>query len=503
MTLADEVHIGNFVEVKNSTLAAGSKANHLAYVGDATVGARVNIGAGTIVANYDGANKHRTVIGDDVHTGSNSVLVAPIQVGEGATVAAGSTVTVRVPAGKLTVARARQTTLDTWTRPVKKKSQGESRSAAPFLPCPSGRARGLLFLGMAVSRPDPGVLTSTPMRVAWALVALAVALLILWLLAEVVLIAFAAVLLAIVLRALARRIEAHTPLSSAWSLVVAVCVVGAVIVAFVLLLGTQISAQGAALIERLPQLIDKVAARLQIASVPELLRDGLPNMLGGELAGRVAGYTSRVVEIAALAVLVVVAAVYLAADPCMYRRGLLLLLPQRWRKEGARLLDNIGHALERWLIGQLLAMVLVGVLTAVGLWLIGVPAALALGFLAGVADFVPLVGPMLAAVPAVLVALAEGGNMVFWVIALYVLVQQIEGNLIVPLVQRRTVRLPPALSLFSILVFGVLFGPLGVLLAVPLAVVAFVTVRQLYLRRYLGEPVSVPGETAATRVQRG
>ena len=341
------------------------------------------------------------------------------------------------------------------------------------------------------------------MRVAGSLVALAVALLILWLLAEVVLIAFAAVLLAIVLRALARRIEAHTPLSSAWSLVVAVCVVGAMIAAFVLLLGTQIYGQGAALIERLPQLIDKVAARLQIASVPELVRDGLPNMLGGQLAGRLAGYTSRVVETAALAVLVLVAAVYLAADPCMYRRGLLLLLPQRWRKEGARLLDNIGHALERWLIGQLLAMVLVGVLTAVGLWLIGVPAALALGFLAGVADFVPLVGPMLAAVPAVLVALAEGGNMVFWVIALYVLVQQIEGNLIVPLVQRRTVRLPPALSLFSILVFGVLFGPIGVLLAVPLAVVAFVTVRQLYLRRYLGEAVSVPGETAATRVQRG
>ena len=121
VTLADEVHIGNFVEVKNSTLAAGSKANHLAYVGDAVVGARVNIGAGTIIANYDGANKHRTVIEDDVHTGSNSVLVAPIQVGAGATVAAGSTVTNRVPPGKLTVARARQTTLDTWTRPVKKK----------------------------------------------------------------------------------------------------------------------------------------------------------------------------------------------------------------------------------------------------------------------------------------------------------------------------------------------------------------------------------------------
>ncbi|MCP5338647.1 MAG: bifunctional UDP-N-acetylglucosamine diphosphorylase/glucosamine-1-phosphate N-acetyltransferase GlmU [Sinobacteraceae bacterium] len=120
VTLADEVHIGNFVEVKNSRLGPGAKANHLAYVGDATVGARVNIGAGTIVANYDGANKHRTIIGDDAHTGSNSVLVAPIDVGPGATVGAGSTVTRAVPAGKLTVARAKQVTLDNWRRPVKK-----------------------------------------------------------------------------------------------------------------------------------------------------------------------------------------------------------------------------------------------------------------------------------------------------------------------------------------------------------------------------------------------
>ena len=119
--LADDVHIGNFVEVKNSSMATGAKANHLAYVGDATVGARVNIGAGTIIANYDGANKHHTTIGDDAHTGSNSVLVAPITIGEGATVGAGSTVTKDVPAGKLTVARAKQLTLDGWKRPQKKR----------------------------------------------------------------------------------------------------------------------------------------------------------------------------------------------------------------------------------------------------------------------------------------------------------------------------------------------------------------------------------------------
>ena len=117
--LGRDVHIGNFVEVKNSRMEADAKANHLAYVGDATVGERVNIGAGTIIANYDGARKHHTTIGDDAHTGSNSVLVAPIVVGEGATVGAGSTVTKDVPPGGLTVARARQISLPGWKRPKK------------------------------------------------------------------------------------------------------------------------------------------------------------------------------------------------------------------------------------------------------------------------------------------------------------------------------------------------------------------------------------------------
>ncbi|HEU4623610.1 MAG TPA: bifunctional UDP-N-acetylglucosamine diphosphorylase/glucosamine-1-phosphate N-acetyltransferase GlmU [Steroidobacteraceae bacterium] len=123
-TLQAGVHIGNFVEVKNSSMGEGSKANHLSYVGDAQVGSRVNIGAGTIVANYDGANKHRTVIEDDVHTGSNSVLVAPITIGKGATVGAGSTVAQHVPPGKLTVARARQVTIEGWERPQKPKKPG-------------------------------------------------------------------------------------------------------------------------------------------------------------------------------------------------------------------------------------------------------------------------------------------------------------------------------------------------------------------------------------------
>jgi bifunctional UDP-N-acetylglucosamine pyrophosphorylase/glucosamine-1-phosphate N-acetyltransferase len=118
--LDDEVHIGNFVEVKASTIGHGSKANHLAYVGDAAIGRDVNIGAGTITANYDGAGKHLTVIGDGASIGSNAVLVAPVTIGAGATIGGGSTIAKDAPEGKLTVARARQVTVDHWKRPLKR-----------------------------------------------------------------------------------------------------------------------------------------------------------------------------------------------------------------------------------------------------------------------------------------------------------------------------------------------------------------------------------------------
>ena len=119
--LGAEVHIGNFVEVKNASLADGAKANHLAYLGDATVGERVNFGKGSIPANYDGANKHRTVIGADVHVGSNCVLIAPVNIGEGGTIGGGSTIAKDTPPNQLTVARAKQVSLSGWKRPAKKK----------------------------------------------------------------------------------------------------------------------------------------------------------------------------------------------------------------------------------------------------------------------------------------------------------------------------------------------------------------------------------------------
>ena len=119
--LHDDAHVGNFVEIKNSEIGKGSKANHLSYIGDSTVGSRVNIGAGTITCNYDGANKFRTIIEDDAFIGSDTQLVAPVRVGKGATIGAGSTITKDAPEGELTLSRSKQITINGWKRPVKKK----------------------------------------------------------------------------------------------------------------------------------------------------------------------------------------------------------------------------------------------------------------------------------------------------------------------------------------------------------------------------------------------
>ena len=153
-----------------------------------------------------------------------------------------------------------------------------------------------------------------------------------------------------------------------------------------------------------------------------------------------------------------------------------------------------GSALKLWLLGQLVAMLIVGVLTGLGAWLIGLPSAIALGLIAGLFEFIPFAGPMLAAIPALLIALTMDTQTVIMTLALYTIIQQVEGNLITPIVQRQVVSLPPALTLFALIAMGLVFGPLGILFAAPLTVVTYVAMKQLYIRRVLGDATSIPGE---------
>jgi predicted PurR-regulated permease PerM len=202
---------------------------------------------------------------------------------------------------------------------------------------------------------------------------------------------------------------------------------------------------------------------------------------------RIAGIAGNAVGALGGLLLMIVTGLYLAADPQLYRRGVLHLLPQRHRARVDGALCEAGNGLTRWLLGQAVAMVLIGVLTAAGLMLIGMPLALPLGIIAGLLEFVPFFGPIVTGALIVLLAFTQGPTQALYAAGVCFFVQHFEGYVIQPFVQRWAVALPPALGLMSVIVFGALFGMLGVIFAMPLMVVLMILVQRLYIDGALGE----------------
>ncbi|WP_372382656.1 AI-2E family transporter [Xanthomonas sp. NCPPB 1068] len=319
----------------------------------------------------------------------------------------------------------------------------------------------------------------------------------LWTLSDLLLMVFGAILVAVLLRALASWVTRHTRVSDGWALALVVVVLTVGFIALLWLFGSQLASEVGALQRTLPQawtrFHDWVAAGPLGPTLEELTRQAPARV--SNLAPRAGAFALSITGGVANLFLVLAGAVYLAAQPQLYRRGVLLLLPAHARATTDEALQASGTALRLWLRGQLMAMAVVGVLTGLGLWALGIPGALALGIVAGLLDFVPIVGPIVAAIPAILLGFTVSPQMALATAGLFVVVQQIEGNLLLPLIQQRTVDLPPVLLLFSLFGIGILLGPAGVLLAAPLTVVAFVLVKRLYVQEALGTPTSIPGQT--------
>ena len=317
-----------------------------------------------------------------------------------------------------------------------------------------------------------------------------------WLLRSVLMLVFSAVLVAVILRAGANGLERRLPMPT-WAALALVIVAFLGVLGLVFwLFGAQISAQMGELIARLPYAYAQFKIRIGQPDLDRTLIAQVRSMVpdGGTIVSVVGTVVGGVTGALSGLILAVVGGIYLASQPALYRHGVLLLIPAEHRPNVDEALDRSGEALKRWLLAQLIAMATVGSLAGIGLWAIGVPSPLALALIAGLLEFVPVAGPFLSAIPAVLLALTVGLNEVLLTAGLYLVIQQIEGNILMPVIQARSVDLPPALTLFSLVALGLLFGIPGVLMATPLTVVLYVMVRKLYVNDTLGEHVRLPGD---------
>jgi predicted PurR-regulated permease PerM len=332
---------------------------------------------------------------------------------------------------------------------------------------------------------------------------------------------FGSIVIAVLLTAMTDPIERWTGMKRGFALAIAILALLGIIGGAGTLFGHQASSQAQQLSQQVPAAWNQARERLGRWGVqlPELGGGNGAQQQAGEaqtqaqasaqgagsdsatfgglgegMIGRVGGFVMTVFSAIAHTLLVIAGGIYLAAQPGLYRSGILKLFPKQKRVTIADAYDQSGEALKLWLLGTLVSMGIVGSLTGLGLWLIGVPSALALGLLAGLLEFVPIVGPIAASIPAILLAFSQSTEMALWTLGLFVAIQQLEGNVIQPIVQRYAVDLPPALLLFSVVAGGFLFGIVGVLFAAPLTVVTFVLVKRLYVREALGTPTPLPHE---------
>lgn len=325
--------------------------------------------------------------------------------------------------------------------------------------------------------------------------------LLLWLTAEVLLVVFAGILLAIALDALATPVCEHTRLSRRRAF-------AAVVVALVLLFG----AGGMLIVPQFVQQFGEIWLRLlelgrqaqqalqQHPWAQQLLgpgeQVGANGWAGGvvDIAGQVAVAMTTVLGVIAAAIVVAVLGVLFGANPGLYLRGLLKLVPFRHRRRGQDVLAAVGYALRWWLTGQLIAMVAVGITSSVGLLVLGVDLWFGLGVLAGLFNFIPFLGPILGGAPAVVIGFAESTHTGLMVAAFFVVLQNLEGNILTPLIQQQAIHLPPALLIATQVLLTTLFGTFGLILAAPLAVVGMVAVNLLYVEDVLGDRPPTPRE---------
>lgn len=311
---------------------------------------------------------------------------------------------------------------------------------------------------------------------------------------DVILLLFAAALLAIFLRGLAEFTRRYTRLSEGLSVLLVSVLLLAILAGAIALLAPSVAEQVKHLRDELPRSAQQASNYLRQFGWGKAIMDQLPgpdevmqNIDASTILTRVGGYFSSTVGAVANFFIVILLAIYLAVEPQTYVNGCAKLFPKDKRSRVCEVFNAIGETLQMWLIGKAASMMFIGVLTWIGLSILGVPLALTLGLLAGLLSFIPNFGPILSALPAILLAFIESPASALYVIGLYVGVQLVESNVVTPIIERETVELPPALTVVSQLALSVLIGGLGLVLATPILAVIMVVVQTVYIEDVLGD----------------
>jgi predicted PurR-regulated permease PerM len=326
-------------------------------------------------------------------------------------------------------------------------------------------------------------------------VLIALGLLAWWLVGDVLLVIFSGILLAVLLHGLGDWVAARTGLPHGLSLVVVVVAIVLVIVAVGYFLAPRTGQQLSQLATQLPQELHRIKGEIAQTSWGQRLHELFPSGNGRAeqaVVGHFFGVATSAVGAVAALIVVLFVGLYLAAEPEIYLAGALRLVPLARRDRARDMLIEVALALRWWLIGRLISMAIIAILTCIGLWLLDVQLALTLGLLSGVLSFVPYIGSVSSAIPPVLIALTRGPTLALYVILLYLAVHILEGYILVPLMQKRMVHLPPALTLCAQAILGSLFGIVGLALATPLTAAAVVAVRMLYVEDVLHDDASRP-----------
>lgn len=315
-----------------------------------------------------------------------------------------------------------------------------------------------------------------------------------WQVRDALLLLFGGIVLATILCRLTDFVRRVTHLGRLWALWIVLLLLGGVLAGVILFMYPRMTEEASRIAAAMPEIRARLEESQLGAAILDRIKPEQAGMRWGSLFSQVTGVASGVFNFFTSLFLMLFLTLFISVNPGWYVRGIVGSFPKHRRERMREVMHCAGEALWRWLIAQAFAMLIIGILSTLGMLVVGMRFAVVLGLLAGMFQFVPFVGAVLWALPATLLALAESPTMALKVLAVYVVIQTLEGNVITPMVQKHEAYLPPVIILLATVMFGILFGPMGLILATPLTVVSLVFYQMLYRQDTLGDSVSSLGD---------